>query len=61
MEDVFALIGFIIYLEIIELNFCKLNYNLRKYIIERSIEDSNTDIHLFKLFSIINSFFLIRI
>jgi len=44
MEDIFALIGFIIYLEIMELNFCKLNYNLRKSIIERSIEDSNTDI-----------------
>jgi len=26
------LIGFLIYLEIIELNFCQLNYNLRKYI-----------------------------
>ena len=42
--DLFALIGFFIYLEIIELNFCKLNYNIRKKIIERSIEDSNTDI-----------------
>ena len=44
MGDLFALIGFFIYLEIIELNFCKLNYNIRKKIIERSIEDSNTDI-----------------
>ena len=42
--DIFALIGFFIYLEIIELNFCKLNYNIRKKIIERGIEDSNTDI-----------------
>ena len=42
--DFFALIGFLIYLEIIELHFCKLNYNIRKTIIERSIEDSNTDI-----------------
>jgi len=33
-------IGFLIYSEIIELNFCGLNYNLRRKIIERSIEDS---------------------
>ena len=31
-----SVIGFMIYLEIIELNFCKLNYNLIKYIKERS-------------------------
>ena len=36
-------IGFMIYLEIIELNFCKLNYNLRKYINERSINDTYED------------------
>jgi len=35
-----AFIGFLIYLEIIELNFYDLNYNLRRKIIERSIEDS---------------------
>ena len=32
-----------IYLEIVELNFCKLNYNLRKYINERSDNDSFED------------------
>ena len=32
-----------IYLEIIELNFCKLNYNLRKYIKDRSIEEAYND------------------
>ena len=31
-SDVIAFLGFLIYLEIIELNFCKLNYNLRKSI-----------------------------
>jgi len=31
--------GLLIYLEMIELNFCKLNYNLRKTIIDRSIQD----------------------
>jgi len=37
---IISLIGFMIYLEIIELNFCKLNYNLRKYINARSLKDS---------------------
>ena len=34
-----AFIGFLVYLEIIELNFCGFNYNLRRKIIDRSIED----------------------
>jgi hypothetical protein len=34
-SDITAIIGFLIYLEIIELNFCGLNKNLRKYIIMR--------------------------
>ena len=38
--DIFSFIGFLIYLEIIELNFCRLNINLRKYIILRSHYDS---------------------
>jgi len=38
-----SFIGFLIYLELIELNFCNLNYNLRKYINERSIEDVYED------------------
>ena len=41
---IFSFIGFMIYLEIIELNFCKLNYNLRKYINERSIKDFKADL-----------------
>ena len=32
-------LGLLVYLEIIELNFCKLNYNLRENIIERSIKE----------------------
>ena len=39
--DSLAFIGFLVYFEIIELNFCNLNYNLRRIIIERSIEDAN--------------------
>ena len=34
-----SFIGFLIYLEIIELYFCKLYYDLKKYIIRRSIID----------------------
>ena len=38
-SDAAAIIIFLIYLEIIELNFCDLNKNLRKYIITRSKND----------------------
>ena len=34
-----AFFGFLIYLELIEFGFCKLNYNLRKSISERSLDD----------------------
>ena len=37
--NIIAILGFLIYLEIIELGFCKLNYNLRKCIAKRSIDD----------------------
>ena len=40
--DTFCLIGFFIYLEIIELNFCKLNYNLKRNISKRSIDDDSS-------------------
>ena len=38
--DIISLMGFLIYLEIIELNFKEYNYNLRKNIIERGLVDS---------------------
>ena len=41
-SDIIAFFGFLIYLEIIELNFCKLNYNLRKNIMTRG--DSICDV-----------------
>ena len=44
--DIICLIGFFIYLEIIELKFCDLNNNLRKYIIRRGTE---TDLAIFDL------------
>jgi len=37
--NIISIFGFLIYLEIIELGFCKLNYILRKFIIKRSIDD----------------------
>ena len=33
--DVFSIFGFLIYLEMIELNFCGLNFNLEQNIINR--------------------------
>ena len=40
-----SFIGFLIYLEIIELNFCGFNYYLRRNITQRSIEDTNMGIN----------------
>ena len=37
--DIASIFGFLIYLEMIELNFCRLNYNLRKNIIKRAKSD----------------------
>ena len=37
--DLLSIIGFLVYLEIIELNFCNLDYNLRKTIMEKAIEN----------------------
>ena len=39
LGNIIAIFGFLIYLEIIELKFCKLNYNLKIYISKRSIDD----------------------
>jgi hypothetical protein len=41
--DFISIFAFLIYLEIIELNFWGLNYNLRKSIIERGIRESVQD------------------
>ena len=38
-SDIITIFSFLIYLEIIELNCCGLNYNLRRIIIERSSRD----------------------
>lgn len=37
--DFFCLIGFLIYLEVIELNFCELNYNLKRNISKRGMSN----------------------
>ena len=39
--DILSIIGFLIYLEIIELNFCNLDFNLRKSIINRANSEIN--------------------
>ena len=39
LAQAFAIIGAIIYLELIELNFCNLNFNLKKNIKERAAND----------------------
>ena len=41
--DITSIVGFLVYLEIIELNFCGLNYNLRKNIINRGISELYLD------------------
>ena len=49
ITDFFAIIGFSIYLELIQLKFCKFDYNIKENIIQRSmleIEDANTDIRI---------------
>lgn len=38
-SDVFSLFGFLVYLEIIELNFCRLDYNLKRKILDRGLID----------------------
>ena len=40
LAEFFSVLGNLIYLELIELNFCRLNYNLKKNILKRSKEDS---------------------
>ena len=39
ITDIFACLGILIYCEVIELNFCNLNYNLRRNIIARGEKD----------------------
>ena len=40
--EIFSMLGILVYIEFIELNFCKLNYNLKKNIILRSMNDTKT-------------------
>ena len=41
---IIIIFGLLIYLEMIELDFCNLNYNLKKKIIDRSIQDYEIEI-----------------
>ena len=49
ITDFFAIIGFSIYLELIQLKFCKFDYNIKENIIKRSmleIDEANIDIRI---------------
>ena len=43
LSEIGSLIAILIYLEIIELNFCNLNHDLKKYIENRGIDEYNID------------------
>ena len=44
LSDLFSVIGYLIYIEIVELKFCNLDYNIRKNIMIRSrIEFTSLD------------------
>ena len=40
-SDVISIFGYLVYLEIIELHFCKYDYNIRRNILERSDLDAD--------------------
>jgi hypothetical protein len=42
MAELFSIIGIAFYLELVEFNFCGLNYNLKKNITIRSLDESST-------------------
>jgi len=46
IAQIFSFIGTLIYLELIELHFCELDHNLKKYIKERATEDEDEDMEL---------------
>ena len=39
-SEIFGIFGILVYIELIELNFCNLNYNLKKNIIKRGAEEA---------------------
>ncbi len=41
--EIFAIIAYMIYIELIELKFCRLDYHLRKNIEQRSMSESQKD------------------
>ena len=41
MAELFSIIGIVFYLELVEFNFCGLNYNLKKNITIRSLDESS--------------------
>ena len=51
----FGIIGILVYIEFIELNFCDLNYNLRRKITERSDNEIKSSIQDYDINSDISS------
>ena len=45
-SHIFGIIGILVYIEFIELNFCDFNYNLKKNIINRSLSDSSIELDI---------------
>ena len=45
LAELFSVLGNILYLELVELNFCELNFNLKKNILNRSKEDSSIELN----------------
>ena len=43
ISDIVSGLGICIYCEVIELNFCNFNYNLRRYIVERGEKDFKSE------------------
>jgi len=44
IAQIFSFLGTLIYLELIELHFCELDYNLKKNIVKRAIEDEDENL-----------------
>ena len=44
IAQIFSFIGTLIYLELIELHFCELDHNLKKYIKERALENEDMEL-----------------
>ena len=49
--EVLAFVGYLVYLEVIELNFCGLDTNIKRKIINRNVEENKETINELKIIS----------